>query len=202
MFDKDYTVKIGQYISQGWSIFKQNPWLFIGFVILLGLVSGGSSQTDERISAPLNIILGPPISASAYIVAFKLIKNQETSFGDLFKGFQYFIPLVLASLLSGIFIILGMALLIIPGIYLAIAYSFVNQLIIDRNLGFWQAMETSRKIITKQWFSFLGLVLILSLINIVGLIPVGLGLFVTVPLTICTLAVAYDDIVGVEKTSF
>jgi uncharacterized membrane protein len=111
------------------------------------------------------------------------------------------LPLFLASIVSGIFIALGFLLLILPGIYLAVAYSFVIPLILERKMGFWQAMETSRKVITKRWFAFLGLGLLMFVINLAGIIPLGLGLLVTIPLTYCTYVAAYESVLGMNASS-
>ena len=97
--------------------------------------------------------------------------------------------------------VIGFALLILPGIYLAVAYLFAQPLVIDKGADFWQAMETSRKLITKKWFSFFGLLLVLFLLNLAGAILLGVGLLVTIPLSSCILAAAYEDIVGLNSVA-
>ena len=94
-----------------------------------------------------------------------------------------------------------MLLLILPGIYLAVAYILTVPLIIERKLGFWDAMEASRKIVTKRWFSFFGFGLLLLLINIVGALLCGIGLLVTVPVTYAAIVSAYENIVGLNLSS-
>jgi uncharacterized membrane protein len=139
-----------------------------------------------------------PLLAVFYVFLFKNFKGQPAEFGDFFKGFYYFLAVALAGLLVAIFTAVGFILLILPGIYLAVAYTLVSPLIIDKDMHFWQAMETSRRVITAQWFSFFGFALLLLLINIIGLLALGVGLLVSVPVSICAIAVAYRDIVGLE----
>jgi hypothetical protein len=57
-------------------------------------------------------------------------------------------------------------------------------------------MELSRKIITKNWWSFFGFLLILFLINFAGILACGVGVLFTLPITSCMLFVAFEDIVG------
>lgn len=71
----------------------------------------------------------------------------------------------------------------------------------DKRLDFWPAMETSRKLITKQWFGFFGLILLVALLNVAGALALGIGLFVTAPWSTCTIAAAYEDIVGLNGSS-
>lgn len=62
-------------------------------------------------------------------------------------------------------------------------------------------METSRQLITKKWFSFFGLLLLIFLLNVGGAILLGVGLLVTIPLSVCIIAAAYEDIVGLNSVS-
>lgn len=87
-------------------------------------------------------------------------------------------------------------LLIIPGFYLLIAYTFAIAFVAARNFDFWEALESSRKVITKNWFSFFAFGIVLFLINVVGFLIFGIGLLVTVPVSQCAIAAAFQDIVG------
>jgi len=62
-------------------------------------------------------------------------------------------------------------------------------------------MEASRKIITKKWFSMFFFILILGLLNLGGLLLMGFGLLLTVPLSGCAVIAAYEDIVGFRISS-
>jgi len=60
----------------------------------------------------------------------------------------------------------------------------------------WEAMEASRKIITKQWFVFLGFGFIIALIGISGVIALGVGALYTIPFIYCASYAAFNDVVG------
>ena len=213
LINRDYEVKIGDYFSRGWEIFKQKALLFILFTLLLILIQiilavlpyplGSSSENGPKggiLTFAFNVI-SPALTAGYYFVAFQLARGRSAVFGDFFQGFNKFLPLFLTSLVSGILTVIGFALLILPGIYLAVAYLFAQPLVIDKGADFWQAMETSRKLITKKWFSFFGLLLVLFLLNLAGAILLGVGLLVTIPLSSCILAAAYEDIVGLNSVA-
>ncbi|MFZ4677880.1 MAG: hypothetical protein ACOYM4_19680 [Nodosilinea sp.] len=213
LINRDYEVKIGDYFSRGWEIFKQKALLFVLFTLLLILIQiilavlpyplGSSSENGPKggiLNFAFNVIT-PALTAGYYFVAFQLARGRSAVFGDFFQGFNKFLPLFLTSLVSGILTVIGFALLILPGIYLAVAYLFAQPLVIDKGADFWQAMETSRKLITKKWFSFFGLLLVLFLLNLAGAILLGVGLLVTIPLSSCILAAAYEDIVGLNSVA-
>jgi uncharacterized membrane protein len=75
-------------------------------------------------------------------------------------------------------------------------------LVIDHRMEFWQAMETSRKIVTKNWFAFFVLALVLFLVNLLGVLALGVGLLVTAPVTACAAAIAYKEIVGLHSAEW
>jgi uncharacterized membrane protein len=104
------------------------------------------------------------------------------------------------QLLGVPFISLAIALSV-PLIYLGVSYSLSIPFVIDRKLPPWRAIETSRCLITRNWFGIFYLVVVLVLINLLGLIPFGLGLLVTIPLTFCSFAVIYQDIAGLAMAS-
>jgi uncharacterized membrane protein len=100
--------------------------------------------------------------------------------------------------LSMIFLLLGL-LLLIPIIYLSICYIFAPLLVIDRRLGAWQAMETSRKLVNKQWLSWFGFCLLQGLIAIAGYLACCIGLLLAFPIVVCSTAAAYEQVVGLPQ---
>ena len=79
--------------------------------------------------------------------------------------------------------------------YIAISYSFTLPLIVDQKFGFWEAMETSRKVIAKRFFNFLGMWIILGILAPIAIvITCGLGIFVVFPYFRTVNFAAYDMI--------
>jgi hypothetical protein len=152
-------------------------------------------------------------------ITLKLVAHEEAKITDLFTFYpilpKYFVgtlayaAIVLAGflffLLAGTYwliegwvwaghiyiIYLGLALLLLPCIYLAVIFCFYAYFILDRGLSplnaFIQSARASRGIRFR-----LAVFLLLALaINIVGLLPLGAGLIVTVPLCMSALAHIY-----------
>jgi uncharacterized membrane protein len=80
---------------------------------------------------------------------------------------------------------------------LTVAYSLVIQLIADRKLEAWPALETSRQVVTRQWFSVAGVLLAIGIITALSAIPFGLGPIWTLPMGITTIGVLYRELFGV-----
>lgn len=192
-----YQFDMGKYISEGWDLFQKNAGAFIGFTALVVVITGIMALIPF-IGSVGQMLVVVPLNAGFFIVARKLHRGEHTEFGDFFKGFDYFGGLVLASLIGGVMIVVGLVLLIIPGIYLAIAYSMVTCMVIFARMDFWPALEASRKVISKNWFSFFGFAIVLGLINLLGVICLGVGILVTIPLTYCAAFSAFNHIVGAD----
>jgi len=117
--------------------------------------------------------------------------------GQVFNSLGFVLPVIIASMLVSVFTTIGFMLLVLPGIYLSVAYFLVMPLIVEKQLGAWDAMETSRKAITKRWFKVFGLFVIMGAIVVVSMFSI-IGLFWTLPMSTVMLGVLYRIIFGVE----
>jgi len=186
---RDYTLDIGGCLSRAWALLQSDFWPIIGVSALLLIILGATN------AAYVGLILTGPILGGLFHYYFKKMRQEPAELADAFSGFTIcFVQLLLGALVSSLLITVGLALCVLPGIYLAVAWHFALPLIMDKRIEFWPAMELSRKVISKHWWSFLGFAIVLGLVNFVGVLACGIGLFVTAPLTMIALAYAYEDI--------
>jgi uncharacterized membrane protein len=192
------SLPLTHYFKTGWSLFKQYPGGFVGFC-LLNLAIQLALRTIPYMGAVASFAVTSPLFMGNFIVSSKLLQGQTPDFRDFFSGFQFFLPLLFLSLVAGIFIGIGTILLIIPGVYLAVAYLFASYLVVDRRMDFWPAMELSRRTVTPRWFGYLAFMLLMVCLNLAGASLLGLGLLVTIPLSFCTVTAAYADLFGLQS---
>jgi len=76
---------------------------------------------------------------------------------------------------------------------------FSLPLVIDKGLSFWQAMETSRKVVNKHWFAVFGLLIVIALINVVGIMLCCVGMFLSFPLCIAAMMYAYETLFSTRE---
>jgi len=185
--------------------------LLIGVLIPTAAGPGGPQGPDGTIIA---ITIGPqllvqlvimvityPIMAGLFIIGIRRAANLPIAFSMIFGYYNRTIALVVLNVLYFILVAIGTMLLVIPGIYLAVAYMLAMPLLVEKKMPLWQAMETSRKTISKKWFKFFGFFLLVWLIVVISAIPLGIGLIWTVPLTTIAIGVLYRDVFGVEDAS-
>ncbi len=142
-------------------------------------------------------LLYSAITGGMLYTAISRASGRKPTFGMLGRGFKHAGRLFGAALLTGILINIGFLLFLLPGLYLMVAWSMTFPLIVDRRLGIWKAMETSRRAVTRHWFKVFALLFILMpLLVLVSLIPFGLGLFWTLPMTFVLAGVIYCAVFG------
>jgi uncharacterized membrane protein len=125
----------------------------------------------------------------------KLIRGESAGIADAFSGFGPSTgQLILLSLVMNILTLIGYVFCLIPGIYLAVAWIFSIPLVIDRQMGFWEAMEFSRKMVNKHWFLVFAFLLVYGLLSMAGIIACCIGIFVTLPIGIAALMYAFETI--------
>lgn len=189
LINSDYQITISNWFSSGWKIFKKDAGVSIAFAVLAGICYLLLSRIPFA-----GLLVWYPIIAGFIIVSLMSFRNQTVEFKNYFGGFRHLIPLLVFTILSTIFIFIGVLLLIVPGVYLSVAYLFAPCLIVDKNIDFWPAMEISRKKVNKHWFGLFGFSILIILLNIIGCLSFLVGLFITIPLSTCIITAAYKDI--------
>ena len=76
-------------IKSGWEIIKDRYWLFVGMSAVAMLISS---------AVPMGILMGP-MMCGINLAFFKARRREPVEFADLFKGFDYFGPSLVATLL-------------------------------------------------------------------------------------------------------
>ncbi|GMQ96401.1 MAG: hypothetical protein BMS9Abin15_0070 [Gammaproteobacteria bacterium] len=206
-----YELDIGEIIKESWERTSglKGPFWGAGVIVLAILMALGfmlGAITGQQPDPVVAIIFQIVIQAVAYLimVGFVMLGVKRSvdlpiSFKMVFGYFAFTVPILIAAALTSVLTMVGMILLIIPGIYLAVAYMLTLPLIVEKKLGVWAAMEASRKAITHKWFQVFGLFLALIVIVLISAIPFGIGLIWTYPMMIAAIGIVYREIFGVEE---
>ncbi len=197
LLQKDYEVNVEKYFRKGWEILQPSFGPMIGFFVVIALINAVLSFIPA-VGGSIAALIGTPLAAGYTFVVLAVLRGQSFTFTDFFKGLtnKYFLQLFLISLVGGVLCALGFLLLVLPGIYLSVSYVFAIQFAVDWDLEFFQALETSRKLVSKQWLQVFVLLLAIMALNFVGALLLGIGVLVTAPLSLCIIVSAYDDIAG------
>ncbi len=160
--------------------------VYAAISILITLVQeatvGNAGDVAASVIEILVTLILFPLGVGLGLLGIRRAAGKETPVSTLWEPYSQAIPLIVMFLLMAVLVVAGFFLLVLPGIYLSIAYSFAPYLITEKNMGVWEAMETSRKAITQYWWRYFGLMLIAALLIIVGSIPLLVGLIWVLPI--------------------
>lgn len=203
----NYNFSISDVISEAWAKTtngaKGTIWLALLFMVLAGIavripsnIADGILAQGPILSQITNFMLNMVLLPGLIMIGVKIATQQPTRAADVFAYRSKALPLLITAILSCIMLIIGFILAIFPMIYLGVAYSFASLLVVDKNLGAWEALEASRKAVTHHWFKFFGLLLVLTLINVISMLTLGLGLIWTMPMSVIAIGILYNKIFG------
>ena len=203
----NYSFQIGDLISEAWEKIngrKGTIWMGILFYMLaiipilfiIGLVWQPTSYIGLALSQIIQTIILLPLGMGFYMIGVKIASNTPTDGKEVFSYFNKIVPLAITYLLMIILTGIGFLLLILPGIYLVVAYQMAMPLVVEKNLSPWEALEASRKSITHNWFKYFGLLIVVSIIVMISILPLGIGLIWSLPLAIVTYGIVYVKMYG------
>lgn len=129
-------------------------------------------------------------------ITLKICDGRPSGFGDLFAYYPLLLTYFSSSLLVFAICFIGFLLLIIPGIIFMLWFQFYVLAIVDENAGPVEALKISYATAKGNIWHILVFWSMLFFINLVGMIPCGLGLFVTVPMSFIAWAYLYRSLHG------
>lgn len=170
-------------------------------VAINGVIAFVSSESAfiDFLGQILIMLVTYPLAAGLMMMGIKRVRGLDIQPTMIFDYYPKTIPIFLLNLLMFALLAVGLILLVLPGIYLMIAYMLAVPLLLDKNLGVWQALETSRKTITPCWFRFFGLTFVMGLILLVSALPLLIGLIWTLPMFSLVIGIVYRDMIGTDE---
>jgi uncharacterized membrane protein len=191
-------VKFSEWLQDGFNLYKEN----FGTLVLASLVA-------VALSAVTVGILGGPMFAGLLFICLGLYDRRQPppQVGDVFKGFNVFVQSFLFVLVWGLIILVISAVVnVIPvlGQLLSLVLVYGAQallmfglfFIVERGESFWAASMESINTVKTNFWPFLGLGVVASIIGSVGAIACGVGIIITWPIQACILTVAYRQVFG------
>lgn len=212
---------VGEAISYGWRKVTSNlgPWILVALIFLAvnvawSWITGGFDQfqdqydfTDTNFAAVSGItftsillsivgtVIGYLITAFFTRGALDEVDGRRPDVAAFFR-IGNIVNVLLAALIVGILTGVGLFLCILPGLAVLLFSVFVYYVALDQGVDAITAVRTSFSLVAKNFGQVFLLMLALFGINILGAIPCGLGLFVTLPLSYVAVGFAYRRLTG------
>jgi hypothetical protein len=196
---------IGDALSYGWNAYWKNvgPMLLIAVVVVaieavFSAIGNSINSTFPRILVQIaGNLVSLLITLGWLRVALEITRGVKPELGDVFKADGFWIFL-LASILFYIGAVIGLILLIVPGIIFIATFGFYGFVIAQRGegVGVLESLQQSMDITRGHRWSLFGMAIVLFLVNIVGLLACFVGVIFTLGITLIAWAYLYRALSG------
>lgn len=190
-----FTVK--ETFSQAWQVVKSQIWVLAGLVIgytiiafTLGLFANPNNFTGIIVNI-ITYIIGGIFSLGYLRNIFQALDGEEPQFSAYGQESRKVLKFIVANILMSLIVFIGLCLLVIPGIYLAIRLQFYTAFIVDEDSGIIESMKQSWRITKGSEMPLFILCLAMIGIGLVGVILLGVGLFIAIPVCWTMFAIVY-----------
>ncbi|HXK39239.1 MAG TPA: hypothetical protein VJ837_00170 [Candidatus Paceibacterota bacterium] len=185
----------------GWNAFTARPWVFLGATVLMMVVSMVFNKLTEDGGAALTFVIaiaGTLIQWWLYLgftrMTLTAYAGGPVGFGLLFgESWKTLLQYAIMAIISGILVFVGLVLVIVPGIIIYTMICLAPFLILERELTAIESLKESRRITRGHKMNIFLFVLLLALINIVGALLLGVGLLVSVPVSLLAFVYIFKE---------
>ena len=168
--------------------------LSIGVCLVYGLAVAVPAELNSY-GEMLSFLLAGPLQLGLCFFFLNLVRGEETRFELLFKGFKPLLTVLLCYAIIAALTIVGLILLIVPGIIVALGFSMTYYIIADDpEITFQVALEQSWKLTDGYKMELLVLNLRFIPWYIIGLLCLIVGVFAVIPWHNTTLALYYEHL--------
>ena len=193
-------------LKDGWQNFLKAPVLLIGLLIISFAASIIMNVFFDFLPVLILSLVNGLVTSYfmlSFIRAAVMLSNGEMPAWDVLKNdMNSFFRFFIATLILSVIFLIASILLIIP-LILAMAIFFPVPYIIvsKKDLPILDAFKTSWKITTPQFIPCLIFILVVFVLSIIGLIPLGLGLLVVIPVVYVAGATIYKKLEAAAGTT-
>lgn len=180
---------VGSSYSNGWQQLKKY-FLELLLITVIGIVIGipiGLFRVDAETAGAGAAVLGilgfayslliaQPVDFGVSFANLRAARGDKLEIKDMFEAFKNYVNVVLANLLAGAIIIIGLVFLIVPGIIFACKLAFVPYLVIDRKMEAIEAVKESWRMTGGHAWKVFFIGVLAALIAIAGLICFVVGI--------------------------
>lgn len=204
--------------AEGWQLTKEYFWKFWLAMLIIGSVSFALNTLTEQagdswqglVLGLITFVIGSTLDLGLSSMVLRWQGGERAEVEDLLSQYRLVPAYIGSSILYGVGVfglfVVGMlssisthepaailftAATVIPLVYFGIRWQFYTYTMVHKRLGPIESLRESMRI-TRHVFSLLVLLwLALFLLNVLGFIFLGIGLFATIPCSVFTIVSVY-----------
>lgn len=188
-----------EYIKEAWAIYsKKENFIFFAKIMAvlsivaftIGMVNGYFFPADYLkdgdfsniplfigfiVISILSIVFGLWSQSTSYFAVIKMGEPEK----EIFKiGFKKILRFIVVSFTLGIIFFFGALFLVVPAIIFGVWYSFSIWLVLDKEMGVFESLRSSKMLVNGKFWKILGRSAVFGLFSIVISIVVSIVPFV------------------------
>jgi hypothetical protein len=201
---------LGVCFGEAWRVIKAQPvWVLAtaGVVILVNMMAekllpvtyfNFPFHPQQSFPIPVwfslfSLVFEGVLQGVVYACFLKLMRGEWTHVNQVLESMRpCWGSLIACSMVSNLLVGLGMLFFILPGIYLAISWTFAFLVIVDQKAGFWTAMERSRQAVRSQFWSVFLLTVVIAILVGIGAMISQFSRFILLPFAGLMMTSAYE----------
>lgn len=192
---------IGDAFRFGWRLWKEHWPLLLSAVVISFLLPAlpqflqWALPTDTGFAyfalQVVHFILFVIAQMGIINITLRVAQGLPTSINDFFSTVHLFPSYLWGWILFYLAFFFGLLLFIVPGIIFALKFCLWPYYVLDRNFGGVDSLKASNRAVYGSKWDLLLFGLGTFLLNLLGLLLFGVGLLVTVPVTLLAWAYVY-----------
>ncbi len=196
-------LSVHECFSFGWRTFKKRSSFFVFATLIFLIVIAVSAGIQGRMTHELGTALGGVLAGLFGLVVETFIgiglivlylkahtSVSSPTLADLWQP-KPFVRVFFSYLMLAVVLLVGYLFFIVPGIVLTVMLFFTTTLVIDKHLEPVAAMEESARITKGSRIPLLYLIFAIAGANALGVLALGVGLLVSMPVSMLAIVHAY-----------
>ncbi len=196
---------IKEALTFGWETFKKDPWFYVIvtatltiFSMLVNMLTSGGQAGGSFIGFIISLAASAVVTVAYARLALTAAQGSQVGWDGLWAP-EHFLNMLGATILQSIIVLVGLVLLIIPGIIASLILSMTQLSVVDKKMNPIDALKASYHLTKKHLWLLFQFMVILVLLNLAGLIALVVGLFVTLPVSLIAVAYVYKKLTALEE---
>jgi uncharacterized membrane protein len=175
----------------GWAKTKQHAWFLVLTFFIISIITNAVRMVPF-VDAAVSIMACLSVAS----IALQISRDQHFTFRDLYMPLlsqRRVLKFIVLTALYVFAVLVGTALLIVPGIYIMVRFKFFPFVVVDHeNTSIQDLVKMTYALTAHNFWSVFFFVILACLLNFVGFICFVVGLFITIPTTLFAAAHMYN----------
>ncbi|MDD2714993.1 MAG: serine/threonine-protein kinase [Candidatus Wallbacteria bacterium] len=140
--------------------------------------------------------------AGGYLICcFRKLRGENPEVKDILRIRHYLFPFCLNCISIIFYFVLGLVIVVLPGLYFLIVYQLSPLLVLEKGMKSKDAARASREIISHSFWKFTFLSFLILLIHL-PMLKSDFFLLLSLPYSLCLLAAVYEQVIGLSHRKY